>query len=291
MSKGKAVFLAALLMCMTFGLQVMSARLESPTYDEQGHIVRGYAFVKLGDLHIRTGTPILLNALDALPLLTMPDLRLPVDRPSWKGTDFHPISEQFMWQVNDNADQIVFLARIPTMWLTLLLGAFVYRWASELFGRWGGLLALVLYALDPNIIDHGRLATTDLGATAWMFITLYWTWKLLRRPSWLYVWAMGVSLGLAQASKFSALMLGPILALLFGVRALIPLPFALGPREEEAGEKGPWWRRWLALAAAGGAVLIVAYLSLWAVYGFQVGPVPGRPCGGRGGESGPQNHE
>ena len=182
-TKNKAILTAALLLCLSFGLQVMSARLKAPTYDEQGYIARGYAYVKLGDLHIRIGTPIVLNALTALPLLTLPDVRLPVDSPMWSGTDFHPIGEQFMWHVNANADQILFLARLPTMYLTLLLCVFVYRWAAELFGQWGGLLALGLCTLDPNIIAHGRLATTDLGLATLLFITTYWAWRTSAWPS------------------------------------------------------------------------------------------------------------
>ena len=279
MSRRIEILVASLLLCITFGLQVMSAPIKSPTYDEQGHITRGYAFVRLGDLHIRTGTPILLNALNALPLLALSDVRLPVDSLAWAGTDFHPISERFMWHVNDNADQIVFLARVPTMMLALLLAAFVYRWARELFGTWGGLLALTLCAFDPNLIAHGRLATTDLGATALILIATYWAWRLLRQPSWTHVLAAGVCFGLAQASKFSALLLGPIWGLLFLWRAFDPAPYALhiaspsSSRVDRAGQRWPARVAWL--AATGFMVLIVAYLALWATYGFQIGPIPG----------------
>jgi hypothetical protein len=275
-SRGKTTFLAACLLGMLFGLQVMSARLKSPTYDEQAYIARGYAFVRLGDLHIRIGTPILLNALNALPLLGLPDVRLPLDKASWTETDFHAIGEQFMWEVNGNADQILFLARVPTMLLALLMAAFVYRWARELFGTWSGLLALALCALDPNIIAHGRLATTDLGSTALLFIATYWAWRLLRSPSWRNLLACGAFFGLAQATKFSALLFGPILGLLFLSRVLVPLPFTLRRRPPgDVGRGQSWWQRLWWVSVAGVLVLVVAYLALWAAYGFQVGPISG----------------
>jgi len=277
MIKRRSILFASLMLALLFGLQVTSAPNKSPTYDEQGFIARGYAWVKLGDLHIRIGTPILLNALNALPLLGLPDVRLPVDSPSWSGTNFHPIGEGFMWRVNDNADQILFLARVPTMLLALLLAAFVYRWAADLYGPWGGLLALALCALDPNVIAHGRLAATDLGFTTFFFVSLYWAWRLLRRPSWGRALAAGVALGLAQGTKFSALLLGPILALLFGARLLTPAPFALRRGAPPAGTPGGWLLRLRGLAAAGAIVVAAAYLTLWAVYGFQIGPVPGLP--------------
>ena len=280
----KAIWIATLLLFLCFALQVGSARLKAPTYDEQGYIARGYAFVKLGDLHIRIGTPILLNALNALPLLTLPEVRLPVDSPSWSGTDFHPIGERFMWHVNANADQLLFVARLPSMYLTLLLCAFVYRWARELYGQgpasaWAGLLALGLCALDPNVIAHGRLATTDLGSAALMFIATYWAWRFLSRFSWRRLALTGVFVGLAQASKFSALAHLPILALLFVLRAFIAAPFALSlpwysPLEHHTGPQR-WWDKLGWLILAGALVGMVAFVTLWAVYGFQVAPLPG----------------
>jgi len=311
-TRQREIALAALLLCLSFGLQVTSATYKAPTYDEQVYIAAGYAYVKLGDQHIVTGAPILLNALSALPLLALPEVQLPVDDPSWAGSDFHPISEHFMWDVNDNADQITFLARVPIMLLDLLLLVFCYRWARELFGAWGGLLALALGALDPNLIAHGRIAATDLGGAALLFIATYWLWRLLRRPSWGHLLVAGVTLGLAQATKFSALLYLPIYGLLFLLRALSPRPFAFpgGPFGERVGGTarydGSWglrrqsvrrrqvraprndegfaarddegsgfWRRVGRLAVAGTLVLALAGLTLWAVYGFDVGPVAG----------------
>jgi len=279
MTRHREIALAALLLCLSFGLQVTSARLKSPTYDEQVYIAHGYAYVKLGDQHVLTGAPILLNALTALPLLALPDVRLPVDDPAWVGTDFHPISEHFMWDVNDNADQIAFLARVPIMLLQLLLITTCYRWARDLFGQWGGLLTLTLAALDPNLIAHGRIAATDLGSAALLFIATYWLWRLLRRPSWGHLVATGFTFGLAQGTKFSALIFIPIFALLYLLRSLSGRPFVfptilhrylLGDRLTQ-----PWWRRLAGLAITGLLMLGIAALTLWAVYGFDVGPVEG----------------
>jgi hypothetical protein len=302
MTRQREILLAALLICLSFGLQVTSAAVKSVTYDEHSYIAAGYAYVKLGDQHIITGAPLLLNALSALPLLSLPDVRLPVDDPSWADSDFHPISEHFLWDVNENTDQIVFLARVPLMLLELLLLVFCYRWARELFGVWGGLLSLALAALDPNLIANGRIAATDLGSAALLFIATYWLWRLLQRPTWGHLLAAGVTLGLAQATKFSALLFLPICGLLFLLRALSPRPFpfpgrlfggiarhdgrwglrgqSVRRRQEQAprndkGEGTGFWGRVGRLAVTGTLMLVLAGLALWAVYGFDVGPVAG----------------
>ena len=45
------------------------------------------------------------------------------------------------------------------------------------------LLALALYAFDPNILAQSALATLDLGVTCLIFATMYVVGTLLRRPT------------------------------------------------------------------------------------------------------------
>ncbi len=253
------VYLSTCFLLFLFVQMLLSAVEQSPTYDEGYYLVSGYAFVRLGDLHIRDGAPILLSALHALPLLSLPDLRLPLDDPAWQGSDFHPLSEQFMWQINPNADQIILLARVPAILLTMLLAACVGRWAGELFGLWGGLLALGLCAFDPNLIAHGALAATDGGATALMFIATYWLWRWLSRGGRMNLLLAGIGFGLAQCTRFSALLLAPIWAVLWICQMV------------------RWrGRRWPRLIGAGLLIGLIAYGTIWAVHGFQTGPVAGK---------------
>ena len=67
-----------------FFLALDSAVGDSPTMDEQNHIARGLAFLRTGDPRLSLEHPPLINGLSALPLLTMPELRLPTDHPSWE---------------------------------------------------------------------------------------------------------------------------------------------------------------------------------------------------------------
>ena len=45
-----------------FVLMVSSARLKSPTMDEQNHIARGYAYLRTGDLRLNLDHPPLINS-------------------------------------------------------------------------------------------------------------------------------------------------------------------------------------------------------------------------------------
>jgi hypothetical protein len=259
----RAAVVVALALALMFALEATSARLKSPTYDEQGYIARGYAYVKLNDRHILIGTPMMLNAWNALPLLALPDVNLETDHPTWEGTDFHDVGSHFLWESGNDVDQVVFWARVPTMILSLLLAATVYRWARELYGPRAGWLALFLAILSPNVLAHARLATTDLGLAFFFFLATYRLWRYLEAQTWTNLAWAGVALGLLQGTKFSALLIAPVWVAI-GAAWL----FA-GERQE--GES--WPRRALSLALAGVGMIAIGFFVLWATYGFEMAPL------------------
>jgi len=285
--KAAANVIAIALLLLIFVQTLGSARLKSPTMDEQNHIARGLAYLRTGSLRLSVEHPPLVNALCALPLLLRPQIKLPLDHPSWQSGAWYAFADEFLWQANAaDVDCIVFLARLPVIGLMLLLGASVYRWARELGGGWAGLLALFLLACDPNILAHARLATTDLGVTAFSFLAVYALWRVLQRrpgsqpgetsgkwrenvPPLLSPGAKrkgererglggegllaGIALGLALTAKFSALLLCPLFLILVLWQAITRRTL----------------RPFLALIA----IFVLASCTLWAVYGFEVGPL------------------
>ncbi len=256
-----------------FAQLLFSARLKSPTVDEPNHLSRGYVYLKTGDLRFSrtTGHPPLLNAICALPLTMLDEIGSPEHYPGWQGGFLNAFATTFIFQNPVPLHRLVFLGRLPVMWITLLLAALLARWAGELYGVWGSALTLLFCSFDPNLIAHGRLATTDAGAALFFALTLYLFWRFLRRPSLPLLTASGVALGLAQCSKFSAILLLPIVALLgalelFNPNTALHLPKTAAPK-------------WLsALPVLGGAMLaivLLAALTIWAVYGFGVGAPAG----------------
>jgi hypothetical protein len=253
----------ALALVFMLALEATSARLKSPTYDEQGYIARGYAYVKLGDRHILIGTPMMLNAWNALPLLLLPDVRLETEYPTWEGTDFHDVGSHFVWESGNDVDKIMFWARVPTMILSLLLAVTAYRWARELYGPRAGWLALLLTILSPNVLAHARLATTDLGLAFFFFLATYRFWRYLEAPTWPNLLWAGVALGLSQGTKFSALLIAPVWVAVGTAWAFFG----------ERAESRAWPRRMLSLALAGAAMAVIGFGVLWATYGFEIAPL------------------
>jgi len=239
---------AALLLLALFIQLILGAGHQSATMDEQLHLLNGVSWFVSAEQQVIVGNPPLVNILQAIPLLALDDARLPTDSPLWPGTRWQEISQLFLWQTNgDRALRLVFLARLPVMALTLLLAAGVYRWARELFGPAAGLLAALLCVFDPNILAHGRLATTDLGAACFTLWAAYLFWRYRMRPAPGRFMLAGLALGAALATKFSTALLAPA----FAVLSLWPADRRQWPGEARRGLVG--------LAAVAALALLAAY--------------------------------
>src|SRR3989344_3217683 len=217
--------LVGILLVLVFLQPFLSARHFGPVTDEVPHIASGYSYWKTGKIELNQQHPPLVKLLATVPLLFMKLSFGPADLAlgQWQ------FGKKFLF--SNDANLILALARLVPMLLSVLLGFFVWKWTRELFdNQWAGIIALGIYAFMPNILAHAQFVTTDLAVATFSFITLYFVW----RRSW---WA-GLFLGLALASKFSALILIPIVILGFGLR----------------------WRRTLVASFVAFAVLYVVYL-------------------------------
>jgi len=190
----------------------------SITFDEDLHISTGYGVLRTGDLRLVEDHPPLIGLWMSWPLLLSPDTPDPGDVPDWATGDRRLFVRNDIWW-SIPLDSWVIPPRILVALLVLVMAAVLFRWTSELFGPQGGLLALALLAFDPNILAHAALATLDLGVACLMFITMYGVYRVGCRPTRMNLVGTGILLGLALASKLSALLLVPILAVILFLEA------------------------------------------------------------------------
>ncbi len=241
--------LVVLLLAILAGQLLAGMARMSVTSDETSHLPAGYTYLKTGDMRLNPQHPPLIKLLAAVPLLPLhPKLNL--RDPNWLSDPPNEweFGEEFLH--SNDVDRLLFAGRFPIVLLSILLGFFVFRWASQLFGTAAGLLALFLYVLSPNILAHSRIVTMDLGLSCFSLLFLYnlWRWSRERKRSSL-VWS-SLCLGLALATKFSAVILLPVAATL-----------ALATVD--------WKKRELDRVVGGlVAITILAGLVVWALYRF-----------------------
>ncbi len=252
----------------------------SMTIDEPSHIVNGYAVLRTGDLwtvprHIH---PVLVNAWAVLPLFFQAERPDPRELPAW-GQQFAPLVRQTIEQLGP-IERVSFVTRYPIMLLALLLLALVYRWARDLFGHWGGLLAVAVMVFDPTMVAHAQLNTTDLGLTLLVLACMFLLWRLLQHFSWSRLLAVGLTLGAALATKPSGLILVPALGAMLGWQAL--REGVVDGAMLRRGGRPPLersrllrsLRHWLGYFAA---ICALGLLVLWACYLFEWRNLPGLP--------------
>jgi 4-amino-4-deoxy-L-arabinose transferase-like glycosyltransferase len=251
---------AALLLLAILFTQLLTAAVRlSVTIDEGFHITSGYEYLRTGQLRLFDEHVPLAKALFAWPLFFVRDLMPPEAAAGYAAGDLIAVAQETILSYQP-IDRVVVACRIPVALLTLLLAATVYRWASDALGPTAGLFALALLTFDPNLLAHGSLATTDLGATAFIFWATWAFARYLRRPSARRWWIAALLMGLAQGAKLTALLILPALGLLALVDA--------GTRAEEKRFEALARR---ALSYAG--MMAVAALVLWSLYGFEVRPL------------------
>ncbi len=260
LARSRPVFVAVPALLLFCALAVGSLVGDSPTMDEQNHLARGLALLKTGDARLSVEHPPLVNVLSALPVLTVRGLQLPTDHPSWEQPQgWYAFADQLLWARNrQEVTTMIFLARIPIVYLTIALAMIGFVLAREMWGKASAIAALLFLLFDPNILAHGRYTTTDLGGTTFLMLAALLLWRMWSTSdrSWTKVLAAGLGLGLAQASKLSNLAFIPIFLLL----AMLPL----------YGQPFSWRSAWRRVAQLGLAALI-AILVVWATYGFQWG--------------------
>jgi hypothetical protein len=222
-----AVLVAALL-ATAMAVQIASILQESQTYDEGIYVAAGYSYWKTGDYRLNREHPPLAKLLAAIPLLFL-DLHLPLEDPSWAKNEQVEFGQAFLYRNRMPADRILFASRCVTILCTALLGLWLALWTKARAGSVAALIALALFAFDPNVIAHGRYATNDLMLTLFAFGTVVLWDRAMRSGKPLDFTAAGIFLGAAIGTKYSGLFLLPALAILAAVayRGYVKLAYGI----------------------------------------------------------------
>jgi 4-amino-4-deoxy-L-arabinose transferase-like glycosyltransferase len=247
----------ALLLALLVAQLFFAIRTTSATDDESCYITSGLAALRTGDYRLNFDHPPLMTmALGAAAHLAGA-APLAVDE-YWARSLLWEYSYFYLW-TGPNAARAVALvnaARLPVVALSVLLALLVFLWARQLYGERGGLLALALYCVEPNLLAHSAVATLDLGLTVAWCAAIYACWRYgkTRKPA--FVVMMGIALGAAAAIKLTGLLLLVVLPVLLFVAWRTQTP-----------------RRARALVGAMAGALVIAAVVVWGVYRFSIAPV------------------
>ncbi len=202
---GAVVLLALLLL-------VLGAWRVGPTFDEHFYIASGYLAWMTGELGVNLEHPPLAKYLVGLPLFFLDDVVW-----SERVPDLVAFPRAWFYQLNaESLDRNLFLARLPICAATALLMVAVYRTSRRLFSPRAAFFALLAFALNPNVLAHGRLATLDGALSFFLFLAVLAFAELASGFTWKRLLVAGVTFGLANLVKFTALLLVPFTLVIAG---------------------------------------------------------------------------
>lgn len=247
---------AVLLLLAAFSLLGYAGlRATSVTVDEFAHLPAAYYYRETGNYYLFDKNPPLVRRIMTLGSAGLPvrvDVASPVEPGGWSPWVF---GVDFMERNRDHYLQLFFRARLCVLALGVVLLLLVERWAREAWGPRGGLAALWLAAFEPNLLAHSGLATVDVGCALGFLAAVYGFLAMLRSPTPWRVALAGVALGCAQLTKYTAIVLYPLLVLL----AVVHVVRRRAPAAAGAGRS----------VAATGLAFALSVAIINAGYGFQ----------------------
>lgn len=197
---------------------VATTARKSITCDEIVLIPSAYYHLVTNDVQLIPQHPPLCKLLAGLPLLFLQ----PAERPA--GPNDHSLKRDDrewdytmrFWRDNRAGfESISFWTRLPMIALTLALGVLTFVFARDLFGARAALLAVLLFALEPTILAHGRVVQTDIAAAFGFLLTVFAFYRYFTAPQWKLACGVGAAAGVAMLAKYSMVVLGPLLVLIF----------------------------------------------------------------------------
>ena len=157
--------------------------------------------------------------------------------------------------------RVLAIARLANLVSLAVLLGYSFLLGRYLVNALAGMLGAVFLSLDPNILGHAALVTTDVPAAAGFVAASYYAVRFVARANWKRAVAAGVALGLAMSCKFTCVLLAP---------GVVVLMLARATWKKARSRKRRFWAgaprlRYLF------AIPVVAFVTLWGTYLFNVG--------------------
>lgn len=196
---------------------------ESATMDELAHIPAAFGYVTQGDYRLNPEHPPLQKALSGLVSRAATRAHFPTDTPAWQDEVNGQWTQGaiFLYESGNDADAVIFWARVPIMLLALFFGGLLFIWTKKRFGAASAALALFFYVFSPTLLAHSRYVTTDLGAAFGFFIGIIGLLAFLESPTYKRIMYAGVLFAIALLLKFSLVLLLPIAGFLIMAWVLV----------------------------------------------------------------------
>jgi 4-amino-4-deoxy-L-arabinose transferase-like glycosyltransferase len=170
----------------------------------------------------------------------------------------------------NDTDAVLIRARLAASIFSFALALLIFFAAQRMFSTEAAFIALALFVFDPNFLAHGALVTTDVASACALFATVFafWSWRIAPSPRRLIL--VGLCAGLALITKFTGILVAPILICLAAFE--LAFPAFLSPYRDLILDRRAVLFRRFALGLP--VIALIAWAMLWAMYGFRFAARP-----------------
>ncbi len=276
---GKQSQIGRITFCVCAGLLLIFAALsysaawnKNATFDENVHIPAAWTHLRYGDFRANPEHPPLWKYWAALPLIVHPP-KIDVNDPLF-ALVLLDLRVQWEWCVvsmyrtaGNDPERMINRSRAMMLAAGIGLGALLALWAWKIGGAVAAVAATTLFALDPNFLAHSSLVTNDVAFSLVVLAIVYALWRAGEKATLKNLAAVTLLCAIGINVKFTGLLLGPLVLIVLGVRALTPAPWIFLHRTLNSRRA----RVWAAVGATASAAM-VSFLLIWAIYRFRYEP-------------------
>lgn len=205
------VLTCAVIGCLLLGhflFGVFTARALSITHDEYWHLPVGILNLRTWRFDYEPLNPPLTRLVSAVAVsLAEPG--------SFQGAvpvspDSTTYGLQFLRLMGDRHHDCYVWGRVANLAFSLLAGLVLAVWSWQWWGRSAACVTTLLWCTEPTVLAHASLVTPDAGLTCLTCVVWYALWCYFQRPTMRRAIVCGVLLGVAQLTKFTAVIMVPL---------------------------------------------------------------------------------
>lgn len=232
-------------------LLAWAAWCHTPVSTEVGQLPAGISHLLFGRFELCRVNPPLVRSIGALPVM------FASPQTDWSAYDTNPLQRcesrvgfDFLSANGFRSFWLFTLARWACIPFSLAGAVAGFQWARRLYSVEAGWIVLVCWCSCPYVLGHAAIVTTDLPAAALGLVAMRCFWSWLRSPDWTRAALVGGSLGLAGLTKFTLLVLSPLVPVVW-----VAYRFAEG----KATSSMQWSRQ-------GGMLLIMLLVNVYVIH-------------------------
>ena len=246
----RPTFVAALLIVVAVVRMLSTMRIYSQTVDEGSHIAAGLEVYQFHQYTVQFENPPPARlVMAAAPYLS--GMRYRPEQP-W------PERMSNVFYSHGKYERNVLLARIGNLLFFILAAIGVWLLARDDLGAEGGVLAVLLFTMEPIVMGYSALATHDASSVTGLVLALLAFRRWLRDPTLGGALLFGAAFGFSIVCKYSDIVFVPVACVTMAAIRLL---------HDRDGRRRFWRALTMMVPAAA-----VTLLTTWAGFGFAMGP-------------------